>query len=255
MIDELGLARRSAIGVDLHVEGPGRSPVPLLQSPQPPLGHGRILQPPAWPPTAAASATPPPSVPGTARASPAPSRRRSWLRARTNVSCPSGPGTSLTSTPACTSCQSLSVRYCSNCRSIALGVPTMYEPPRAAQELQVLLADHPPVHHPDAVGPAVLGLHRLDDLLDRRRIVGVAVEDLVAQRHPVRRSPPARCRPAGSPAGCPASSPAGPSDCPGTRPSKYVLVTSYSSRSYFRSNRSPSRSLRCFSIASLCGSS
>jgi hypothetical protein len=43
---------------------------------------------------------------------------------------PSGPGTSFTSTPACTSCQSWSARCCSNRRSIALGVPTMYPPPR-----------------------------------------------------------------------------------------------------------------------------
>ncbi len=46
------------------------------------------------------------------------------------VSAPSGPGTSRISKPACTSCPSLSIRYCSNCHNIAWGVRTMYAPPR-----------------------------------------------------------------------------------------------------------------------------
>ena len=54
-----------------------------------------------------------------------------------------------------------------------------------AQELQVLLADHPAVHHPDAVGAAVLLLHRLDDLFHRGRVVAVAGEHLVTQGNPV----------------------------------------------------------------------
>jgi hypothetical protein len=55
------------------------------------------------------------------------------------------------------------------------------------QELQVGLADHPAVHHPGAVRPAILGFHGRDDRRARSRIIGVAVEDLVAQRNPVRR--------------------------------------------------------------------
>jgi len=55
----------------------------------------------------------------------------------------------------------------------------------APKEGQVRLADHPAIHHPDAMGPAVLRFHRPHDLLDRLRVMRMAVKDFIAQGHPV----------------------------------------------------------------------
>ena len=49
------------------------------------------------------------------------------------------------------------------------------------KELQVVLADHSTIHDADAIGPAILGLHRLHHGLHRLGVVGVSVEDFVAQ--------------------------------------------------------------------------
>jgi hypothetical protein len=53
------------------------------------------------------------------------------------------------------------------------------------QSGDVLLADHSPIHHPDAVGPPVFLLHGRDHLIDGRGVVAIAGEDLVAQRKAV----------------------------------------------------------------------
>ena len=50
------------------------------------------------------------------------------------------------------------------------------------QKLQVLLADHPPVHHPHPFGLAVFSFHRRDDVLDGGHIGAVAREHFVAHR-------------------------------------------------------------------------
>ena len=54
-------------------------------------------------------------------------------------------------------------------------------PAALADEGQVGLRHIAPVHHPDAFGLAVLGLHLLDDPLHGGRVGRVAVEDFVAQ--------------------------------------------------------------------------
>ena len=54
-----------------------------------------------------------------------------------------------------------------------------------AQHLQIRLADHAAVEHPDALTAAVLLLHRIDDGLERFRIVAIALENFVAQRQSV----------------------------------------------------------------------
>src|SRR6185369_9103824 len=54
-----------------------------------------------------------------------------------------------------------------------------------AKHLQIRLADHAAVEHPDALTAAVLLLHRIDDGLERFRIVAIALENFVAQRQSV----------------------------------------------------------------------
>ena len=52
-----------------------------------------------------------------------------------------------------------------------------------AQELQILLADHAAVQHPDALRLAVLRFHGRDDLGNGFAVVGVACENFVTQRN------------------------------------------------------------------------
>jgi len=54
--------------------------------------------------------------------------------------------------------------------------------PALPQELEVVVADHPPIHDPDTVEGAMLAFQRFDDALHRQRIVHIACEDLIAQR-------------------------------------------------------------------------
>ena len=51
-----------------------------------------------------------------------------------------------------------------------------------AEELQVLITDHAAIKYPDPSSLAMVGLHGLDDLLERFRIVSVAFEDLIRHR-------------------------------------------------------------------------
>ncbi len=53
-----------------------------------------------------------------------------------------------------------------------------------AQELDVFLAHHPAVHHPDSLGNSVFGLHRLDDLFDGCYVCAIARENFVGERQP-----------------------------------------------------------------------
>ncbi len=64
----------------------------------------------------------------------------------------------------------------------ALGRAQDIAPPALLQELHVVGQNHPPIHHPDPLGLAVLALHRLDDLFNRGNIAAIAGKHLVAKR-------------------------------------------------------------------------
>jgi hypothetical protein len=49
------------------------------------------------------------------------------------------------------------------------------------QEVNVFVADHTAIHHPDAVGSAITCFHLLDDFFHCGAIVTVTVKDFVAQ--------------------------------------------------------------------------
>ena len=57
-----------------------------------------------------------------------------------------------------------------------------------AQKLDVLLADHPAIHDPDALGLAVLLFHHFDDRLHRRHIGPVPGKDFIGKRQPLGRA-------------------------------------------------------------------
>ena len=65
---------------------------------------------------------------------------------------------------------------------LALGRADDVLPPARLQEVEVLFRDHAAIQCPDALRPAVAGFHRLDDLLQGRRVVPISGEDFVAQR-------------------------------------------------------------------------
>jgi len=50
------------------------------------------------------------------------------------------------------------------------------------QEIQIVFADHPPIHHPDAFGLAIFFLHQLHHPFHGRDVGRVARKDLVADR-------------------------------------------------------------------------
>ena len=52
---------------------------------------------------------------------------------------------------------------------------------------EILLAHHAAIERPDALGLAITGLHRGDNLLQRRRIVAIAGEHFVTERQPAPR--------------------------------------------------------------------
>jgi len=65
---------------------------------------------------------------------------------------------------------------------LALGRADQITRAAVAQKLEVFLADHPAIHHPDAFGLAVFAFHQSDHLFDGGHVGGVAGEDFVADR-------------------------------------------------------------------------
>jgi hypothetical protein len=63
---------------------------------------------------------------------------------------------------------------------LALGRPHDVLSLARLQEVEILFRDHPAIDRPDALGPPVAGLHRLDDLFQGGRVVPVSREHFVA---------------------------------------------------------------------------
>ena len=112
---------------------------------------------------------------------------------------------------------------------MALGVPTMYCPPRPRRNFRFSSLTMPR-SITQTLRPTVFLLHRLDDLFHRRRVVAVSGEDLVAQRNAVfgHHQADADLQTVRATVARVAALRSG---LPRHWPSKYVLVTSYNSRS------------------------
>ena len=109
--------------------------------------------------------------------------RRSALRHRMKTSFPPGAGVMRTSSPSCTSRQSSAQQLPLELAQRVLRRPDDVAPPALAQKLDVVFARHPAIHHPDPAGPAVEPFDVPDHLFQRGRVVAIAGEDFVAQRH------------------------------------------------------------------------
>ena len=133
------------------------------------------------------------------------------------------------------------------------GVPDDVPPSALFQKGDVVGRDHATISHPDAIRTAVTSLHRLHDFLKRRDIHAVSSEYLVAQRHSTLGNHQSNADLFAIGADGRASSRVESSGLPSAWPSKYVLVTSYNSRSYSMPNNSPKRFFKKVSNASLCG--
>ena len=75
-----------------------------------------------------------------------------------------------------------SANCCLESFELALGRAHDVLPLPGLEELEVILRDHAAIQGPDALRLAVPRFHRLDDLLQRRRIVPISREHFVAQR-------------------------------------------------------------------------